>query len=95
MLDVCLLQYLARRPVHRLRQTHQAPGVQGLDDLGRIQAESTNLMRLLGPFNRFVEQAVRASTTCLIMADHNRYSVDAQAAGAGLIAPVGPRGMRT
>ena len=24
---------------------------------------------------------MRASTTCLIMADHNRYSVDARAAG--------------
>ena len=29
----------------------------------------------------FVEKAVRATTTCLIMADHNRYSVDARAAG--------------
>jgi hypothetical protein len=28
-----------------------------------------------------VEKAVRASTTCLITADHNRYSVDARAAG--------------
>ena len=34
-----------------------------------------------GPFDGFVEKAVRASTTCLIMADHNRYSVDARAAG--------------
>ena len=33
------------------------------------------------PFDGFVEKAVRASTTCLIMADHNRYSVDARAAG--------------
>jgi hypothetical protein len=35
-------------------------------------------MELRGPFDGFVEKAVRASTTCLIMADHNRYSVDAR-----------------
>jgi hypothetical protein len=38
-------------------------------------------MAMPGPFDGFVEKAVRASTTCLIMADHNRYSVDARAAG--------------
>src|SRR6266576_3125429 len=38
-------------------------------------------MELSGPFDGFVERAVPASTTCLIMADHNRYSVDARAAG--------------
>jgi len=38
-------------------------------------------MKLRRPFDGFVEKAVRASTTCLIMADHNRYSVDARAAG--------------
>jgi hypothetical protein len=32
-------------------------------------------MELRGPFEGFVEKAVRASSTCLIMADHNRYSV--------------------
>ena len=37
-------------------------------------------MELRGPFDEFVDK-VRASTTCLIMADHNRYSVDARAAG--------------
>jgi len=39
------------------------------------------LMELRGPFDGFVEKAVKASTTCPIMADHNRYSVDARAAG--------------
>ena len=43
--------------------------------------ELASLMELRGPFDGFVEKAVRASTTCLIMADHNRYSVDARAAG--------------
>jgi hypothetical protein len=38
-------------------------------------------MELRGPFDGFVEKAVRATTTCLIIADHNRYSVDARAAG--------------
>ena len=46
-----------------------------------FQAEQVSLMELRGPFNGFVEKAVRASTTCLIMADHNRYSIDARAAG--------------
>ncbi len=46
-----------------------------------FQEERASLMKLRGPFDGFVEKAVRASTTCLIMADHNRYSVDARAAG--------------
>jgi hypothetical protein len=46
-----------------------------------FQEERASLMELRGPFDGFVEKAVRASTTCLIMADHNRYSVDARAAG--------------
>jgi len=46
-----------------------------------FEEERPSLMDLRGPFDGFVEKAVRASTTCLIMADHNRYSVDARAAG--------------
>jgi transposase len=46
-----------------------------------FQEERASLMELREPFDGFVEKAVRASTTCLIMADHNRYSVDARAAG--------------
>ena len=46
-----------------------------------FQDERTSLMEFRGPFDGFVEKAVRAATTCLIMADHNRYSVDARAAG--------------
>ena len=46
-----------------------------------FQDERSSLMELRGPFDGFVEKAVRATTTCLIMADHNRYSVDARAAG--------------
>jgi transposase len=46
-----------------------------------FQDERTNLMELRGPFDGFVEKPVRATSTCLIMADHNRYSVDARAAG--------------
>ena len=38
-------------------------------------------MELRGPFDGFVEKPVCATSTCLIMADHNRYSVDARAAG--------------
>lgn len=46
-----------------------------------FQDERASLMALRGPFDGFVEKAVRASTTCLISADRNRYSVDARAAG--------------
>src|SRR6266478_4862009 len=46
-----------------------------------FEEERASLMELRGPFDGFVEKAVRATTTCLIMADHNRYSVDARAAG--------------
>jgi hypothetical protein len=46
-----------------------------------FQDERTSLIELRGPFDGFVGKAVRASTTCLIMADYNRYSVDARAAG--------------
>lgn len=46
-----------------------------------FEEERTSLMDLRGPFDGFVEKVVRASTTCLIMADHNRYSVAARAAG--------------
>jgi hypothetical protein len=46
-----------------------------------FQEERASLMELRGPFDGFVEKVVRASTTCLIMADHNRYSVAARAAG--------------
>lgn len=48
---------------------------------GVFQDERASLVALRGPFDGFVEKAVRASTTCLIMADHNRCSVDAKAAG--------------
>ena len=46
-----------------------------------FQDERASLIELRGPFDGFVEKAVRATTTCLVMADHNRYSVDARAAG--------------
>jgi hypothetical protein len=46
-----------------------------------FQDERASLIELRGPFDGFVEKAVRATTTCLIMADHNRYSIDARAAG--------------
>ena len=61
---------------------HKHPEFKGPDDLGGFPGRaSPSLMELRGPFDGFVEKAVRATTTCLIMADHNRYSVDARAAG--------------
>jgi hypothetical protein len=50
-----------------------------------FQEEQASLVELRGPFDGFVEKTVRATTTCLIMADHNRYSVDARAAGRMLL----------
>lgn len=46
-----------------------------------FEEERPRLMALRSMFDGFVEKAVRATTTCLIPADHNRYSVDAGAAG--------------
>src|ERR1700720_3122608 len=46
-----------------------------------FQDEGASLIELRGPFDGFVEKAVRATTTCLISADRNRYSIDARAAG--------------
>ena len=46
-----------------------------------FEEERPRLMDQRAPFDGFVEKAVRATTTCLIPADHNRYSVDARAAG--------------
>ena len=37
-----------------------------------FQQERTSLMELRGPFDGFVEKAVRASTTCVIMADQSK-----------------------
>jgi hypothetical protein len=45
-----------------------------------FQGERASLTELRGPFDGFAEKAVRATSTCLIMAGHNRYSVDARAA---------------
>jgi transposase len=60
---------------------HQHPEFKDRTIWEVFQDERASLMALRGPFDGFVEKAVRASTTCLIMADHNRYSVDARAAG--------------
>jgi len=51
-------------------------------------------MELRGPFDGFVEKAVRATTTCLISADHNRYSIDARAAGRMVLVAVPRRAHR-
>ncbi len=60
---------------------HQHPEFKDRTIWEVYQDERASLMEFRGPFDGFVEKAVRASTTCLIMADHNRYSVDARAAG--------------
>ena len=62
------------------------PRVSSLDELNgwledQCEEERPSLMERRAPFDGFVEKAVRATTTCLITADHNRYSVDARAAG--------------
>ena len=47
--------------------------------------ERASLMPFLGPFAGFVEKPMRATTTCLITHDRNKYSVDAKAAGRGVL----------
>lgn len=46
-----------------------------------FQEERASLVELRGPFDGFFEKAVRATSTCLIMANQKHYSVDARAAG--------------
>lgn len=45
------------------------------------EEETSSLMTMRSPFEGFSEKAVRATTTCLVMVDRNRYSVAARAAG--------------
>src|SRR3954451_13511779 len=54
-----------------------------------FEDERTTLMPVLGPFAGFVEKPMRATSTCLISHDRNRYSVDGrtQRARAGLRRP--------
>ncbi|AMJ62872.1 hypothetical protein AXW83_23545 [Bosea sp. PAMC 26642] len=42
-------------------------------------------MPYLGRFAGFVEKSVRATTTCLIMHDRNKYRIDARAAGRAVL----------
>ena len=45
-------------------------------------------MPFLGPFAGFIEKPMRATTTCLIAHDRNKYSVDAKAAGRAVLVRV-------
>ena len=47
--------------------------------------ERAALAPFVGPFAGFSEKPMRATTTCLITHDRNRYSVDARAAGRGVL----------
>ncbi len=49
--------------------------------LEAFEEERAKLLPYLGPFAGFVEKPMRATTTCLIAHDRNKYSVDARAAG--------------
>jgi hypothetical protein len=77
-----ILEQEAKLPKRERRSTQRLfEELRGRTVWDVFQEERASLMELRGPFDGFVEKAVRASTTCLIMADHNRYSVDARAAG--------------
>src|ERR1700680_3074682 len=71
---------VAGRSVHRLRTADPASRVQGADNLGGVPGGTHEPDGVARPLRR-VRREGGASTTCLIMADHNRYSVDARAAG--------------
>src|SRR5471032_3217313 len=71
-----------KSPVTSNRPVWRSPAiVKGRTIWEIFQDERASPIELRGPFDGFVEKAVRATTTCLIMADHNRYSIDARAAG--------------
>ena len=46
-----------------------------------LQEERLKLTPITMPFDSYVEQSLRVSSTCLVMVDRNRYSVPAQWAG--------------
>jgi hypothetical protein len=50
-----------------------------------FEEERAALAPFVGPFAGFSEKPMRATTTCLIAHDRNRYSVDARAAGRGVL----------
>src|SRR5918993_113472 len=50
-----------------------------------FEEERPALMPFLGPFAGFAEKPMRATSTCLISHDRNRYSVDARAAGRSVL----------
>lgn len=53
-----------------------------------FEDERPRLMPFLGAFGGFVEKPMRATTTCLITHDRNKYSVDARAAGRAVLVRV-------
>jgi hypothetical protein len=50
-----------------------------------FEEEQASLTPSVGPFAGFVEKPMRATTTCLVTHDRNRYSVDARAAGRAVL----------
>ena len=50
-----------------------------------FEEERGSLTPFVGPFAGFAEKPMRATTTCLITHDRNRYSVDARAAGRAVL----------
>ena len=50
-----------------------------------FEEERFALAPFVGPFAGFSEKPMRATTTCLITHDRNKYSVDARAAGRGVL----------
>jgi hypothetical protein len=53
-----------------------------------FEEEKASLMPFLGPFAGFVEKPMRATTTCLIIHDRIKYSIDAKAAGRAVLVRV-------
>ena len=53
-----------------------------------FEEERAALAPFVGPFAGFVEKPMRATTTCLIAHDRNKYSVDARAAGRSVLVRV-------
>jgi transposase len=50
-----------------------------------FEDERASLTPFVGPFAGFTEKPMRATTTCLVTHDRNRYSVDARAAGRAVL----------
>ena len=76
--------WLADQCIAHARRTRH-PEFSDRSVLEVFEDEKACLMPYIGPFGGFVEKPMRATTTCLITHERNKYSIDARAAGRSVL----------